>query len=218
MPRPGPFAGLNPGETSRYPLDVFFYSASHIEQLTPVRTQYEALQYLKDLGLKVCDEVRQLSGFRECLEYYKEILGRKALLDYEMDGVVYKVNDLSLQEVLGMVSRAPRWAVAHKFPAQEAMTRVTGIRFQVGRTGALTPVASLAPVFVGGATVSNATLHNMNEVRRKDVRVGDDVIIRRAGDVIPEVVKTVLKPDAVRGEAIVMPACLPGMRCGGRTG
>ena len=208
----GALRRLDPGETSRYPLDVFFYSASHIERLTPVRTQYEALQYLKDLGLKVCDEVRQLSGFRECLEYYAEILGRKSLLDYEMDGVVYKVNDLNLQEVLGMVSRAPRWAVAHKFPAQEAMTRVTGIRFQVGRTGALTPVASLDPVFVGGATVSNATLHNMNEVRRKDVRVGDDVIIRRAGDVIPEVVKTVLKPDAVRGGAIEMPAGCP--ECG----
>ena len=208
----GALRRLDPGETASYPLDIFFYSATHIERLTPVRTQYDSLHYLKKLGLKVCNEVRQLSGFRACLEYYEEILDRKSSLDYEMDGVVYKVNDLALQASLGMVSRAPRWAVAHKFPAQEATTRVTGIRLQVGRTGALTPVASLEPVFVGGATVSNATLHNMNEVRRKDVRVGDDVIIRRAGDVIPEVVKPVLKPDAVRGEAVEMPANCP--ECG----
>ena len=208
----GALRRLDPNETARYPLDVFFYSITNLVRQTSVRTQYGALQYLRELGLKVCAEARQVSGYRECLQYYEEILNRKTSLDYEMDGVVYKVNDLDLQEELGMVSRAPRWAVAHKFPAQEVMTRVTDIKFQVGRTGALTPVARLEPVFVGGATVSNATLHNMNEVRRKDVRVGDEVIIRRAGDVIPEVVKTILKSDAVRSDAVQAPGACP--ECG----
>ena len=205
----GSLRRLDPRDTARYPLDVYFYSATNIARHTPVRTQFDALQYLKKLGLRVCAEARRVSGHAGCLEYYETILDKKASLDYEVDGVVYKVNDLAVQEALGIVSRAPRWAVAHKFPAQEAVTRITDIRFQVGRTGALTPVAKLEPVFVGGATVSNATLHNMDEVRRKDVRVGDEVIIRRAGDVIPEVVKTVLKPGAGRSEAIPVPKTCP---------
>ncbi len=205
----GSLRRLDPRDTARYPLDLYFYNATNITQHTSVHTQFDALQYLKKLGLKVCAEVKRVSGYRGCLEYYEAILGKKASLDYEMDGVVYKVNELALQGTLGVVSRAPRWAVAHKFPAQEAVTRVTDIRFQVGRTGVLTPVAKLEPVFVGGATVSNATLHNMDEVRRKDVRVGDEVIIRRAGDVIPEVVKTVLKPGAGRSEAVPVPKACP---------
>lgn len=205
----GSLRRLDPRDTARYPLDLYFYNATNITQHTSVHTQFDALQYLKELGLKVCAEAKRVSGYRGCLEYYEAILGKKASLDYEMDGVVYKVNELALQEALGVVSRAPRWAVAHKFPAQEAVTRVTDIRFQVGRTGVLTPVAKLEPVFVGGATVSNATLHNMDEVRRKDVRVGDEVIIRRAGDVIPEVVKTVLEPDAGRSEAVPVPKACP---------
>ena len=167
------------------------------------------LQYLKILGLKICPEAQRVSGHEGCLAYYREILDKRAILDYELDGVVYKVNALDSQEILGMVSRAPRWAVAHKFPAQEAATRIADIRFQVGRTGALTPVAKLEPVFVGGATVSNATLHNMDEVKRKDVRIGDDVIIRRAGDVIPEVVKTIPRPGIERGDAIQAPTSCP---------
>ncbi len=205
----GALRRLDPRETAGYPLDVFFYNASNIARQTSIRTQFAVLQYLKILGLKTCPEAQRVSGHEGCLAYYREILDKRAILDYELDGVVYKVNALDSQEILGMVSRAPRWAVAHKFPAQEAATRIADIRFQVGRTGALTPVAKLEPVFVGGATVSNATLHNMDEVKRKDVRIGDDVIIRRAGDVIPEVVKTIPRPGIERGDAIQAPTSCP---------
>ncbi len=204
----GALRRLDPRETAGYPLDAFFYNATGIAQ-APIRTQFGVLQYLKQMGLKICAEAQQVSGSQGCLEYYEAILDKRAALDYELDGVVYKVNDLASQEVLGMVSRAPRWAVAHKFPAQEAATKVADIRFQVGRTGALTPVAKLEPVFVGGATVSNATLHNMDEVNRKDVRIGDRVIIRRAGDVIPEVVKTIPEPGVERGSPIQAPKRCP---------
>jgi len=141
--------------------------------------------------LKTCPERRTVEGISGCLEYYEDIGKQRDLLPYEIDGVVYKVDDIALQRDLGFVSRAPRWAIAHKFPAQEELTVVLAIEFQVGRTGALTPVARLKPVFVGGVTVSNATLHNIDELNRKDVRVGDTVIVRRAGDVIPEVVSVI---------------------------
>lgn len=205
----GALRRLDPRETAGYPLDAFFYNATGIAKQTSIRTQFGVLQYLKKTGLKICTEARQVSGCQGCLEYHEAILDMRAALDYELDGVVYKVNDLASQEVLGMVSRAPRWAVAHKFPAQEVATRVADIRFQVGRTGALTPVAKLEPVFVGGATVSNATLHNMDEVNRKDVRIGDRVIIRRAGDVIPEVVQTIPGPEAERADPIQAPERCP---------
>ena len=205
----GSLRQLDPRNTAKRPLDIYFYSATNIEKLTKIKTHYESLQYLKELGLKICPEISKVPGYRGCLNFYEEILKKRDNLDYEMDGVVYKVNELALQEELGFVSRAPRWAVAHKFPAQEAVTKVERIEFQVGRTGALTPVAKLEPVFVGGVTVSNATLHNMDEVQRKDVRAGDEVIIRRAGDVIPEVVKTVLKPGAKRKRAVQRPTECP---------
>ncbi len=205
----GSLRQLDPKNTAARPLDIYFYSATNIEKLSKIKTQYESLQFLKELGLRVCPEICKVPGYRGCLNYYEEILNKRDKLSYEIDGVVYKVNDLELQEELGFVSRAPRWAVAHKFPAQEALTKIERIEFQVGRTGALTPVAKLKPVFVGGVTVSNATLHNMDEVQRKDVRAGDEVIIRRAGDVIPEVVKTVLKPGLKRNKAIQAPAECP---------
>lgn len=205
----GSLRQLDPRNTAQRPLDIYFYSATNIEKATKITTQYESLQFLKELGLKVCPEAKMVPGYRGCLSFYQDILKKRDQLDYEMDGVVYKVNELALQEELGFVSRAPRWAVAHKFPAQEAVTKVDRIEFQVGRTGALTPVAKLEPVFVGGVTVSNATLHNMDEVQRKDVRAGDKVIIRRAGDVIPEVVKTVLKAGEKRARPVKAPTQCP---------
>ena len=205
----GSLRQLDPRNTADRPLDIYFYSATDIEKFTSVATQYAALELVREFGLKVCPEIALVSGYKGCLQYYEKILAKRDLLDYQIDGVVYKVNDLALQTELGFVSRAPRWSVAHKFPAQEVVTNVENIEFQVGRTGALTPVAKLAPVFVGGVTVSTATLHNMDEVRRKDVRVGDTVIVRRAGDVIPEVVKTVLKHGLKRNEPLCAPIKCP---------
>jgi len=159
--------------------------------------------------LPVTRERDVVRGARGLLEYYRDIGARRGTLPFEIDGVVYKVNDLALQERLGYVSRAPRFALAHKFPAEEMATEVLAIDIQVGRTGALTPVARLAPVFVGGVTVTNATLHNEDEVRRKDVRVGDTVIVRRAGDVIPEVVRVVPGSRAPDAQPFVMPTACP---------
>ncbi len=144
-----------------------------------------------------------------CLDYFREIGARRNSLPYDIDGVVYKVNSIATQQELGFISRAPRWAVAHKFPAQEEITELEGVDFQVGRTGALTPVARLKPVFVGGVTVSNATLHNMDEIERKDVRIGDFVIVRRAGDVIPEVASVILDRRPAGAAPIVMPTHCP---------
>jgi len=149
--------------------------------------------YLRDLGVPICPELQVVEGAEGCLAYYREIGARRDELPYDIDGVVYKVDDFELQGRLGSVTRAPRWAIARKFPAQEQTTRVVNIEWQVGRTGAVTPVARLEPVLVGGVTVSNATLHNLDELRRKDVRPGDSVIVRRAGDVIPEIIRVIVK-------------------------
>ena len=187
----GSLRQLDPKLTAERPLDVYVYSVGLVEGGQLPDTHSEILQKLQSWGLKVSPEIAVVKGVEGCLAYYEAIGKKRDKLAYDIDGVVYKVDSLAMQRELGFVSRAPRWAVAHKFPAQEELTTVEDVEFQVGRTGALTPVARLAPVFVGGVTVSNATLHNIDELHRKDVRVGDTVIIRRAGDVIPEVVSVV---------------------------
>ncbi len=177
--------------TAKRPLSLYCYSTGVVEGGALAETHYEILQQLKNFGLPVCNEIKRITGVKACLEYYENISAQRETLPYDIDGIVYKVNTIQLQKRLGFVARAPRWAIAHKFPAQEEISKIIAIDFQVGRTGAITPVARLEPVFVGGVTVSNATLHNMDEIRRKDVRVGDQVIVRRAGDVIPEVARVV---------------------------
>jgi DNA ligase (NAD+) len=193
----GSLRQLDPRLTAKRPLSFYAYGLGQTDE--PIAESHAAaMQELRKIGIPVSPELQRLDGIDECLDYYANILGRRDSLPYEIDGVVYKVDSFEAQSRLGFVSRAPRWAVAHKFPAQEELTVVEDIEFQVGRTGAVTPVARLKPVTVAGVTVSNATLHNMDEIERKDVRVGDTVIIRRAGDVIPEVVQVV--PDRRPGD------------------
>jgi DNA ligase (NAD+) len=187
----GSLRQLDPKLTAQRPLDMYVYSVGLIEGGKLPDFHSEVIGQLQLWGLKVCPERDVVAGVEGCLDYYEAIGKKRDLLGYDIDGVVYKVDSLAMQRELGFVARAPRWAVAHKFPAQEEMTSVEGVEFQVGRTGAVTPVARLQPVFVGGVTVSNATLHNIDELNRKDVRIGDKVIVRRAGDVIPEVVSVV---------------------------
>jgi DNA ligase (NAD+) len=213
----GALRQLDPKMTAQRKLTFFAYGIGAVEwgakQRAP-RTQAALLDFLAGLRLPVTRERAVVGGLDGLLAYYRKIGERRHHLPYEIDGVVYKVNDLARQEKLGFVSRAPRFAIAHKFPAEEMPTEVLGIEVQVGRTGALTPVARLKPVFVGGVTVTNATLHNEDEVRRKDVRIGDTVIVRRAGDVIPEVVR-VLKEKRPRGaREFVMPSKCP--ECGSK--
>ena len=188
---------LDPGIAQKRPLKFFAYGLGEVtpaEQGGPVfDTHYAMLQTLKSWGFPVAAQVQIAQGATELVAYHQQTGAARDQLPYDIDGVVYKVNALALQRQLGFVSREPRWAVAHKYPAQEQLTTVTAIDVQVGRTGKLTPVARLAPVFVGGVTVTNATLHNLFELRRKRVRVGDTAIVRRAGDVIPEVVGVVEK-------------------------
>lgn len=171
----------------------------------PYATQAEMLQWLRQLGLPVNRNHEVVKGVKGLLAYYQQTGEQRAHLPFDIDGVVYKVNYLDQQRVLGFVARAPRFAIAHKFPAEEAQTEVLGIDVQVGRTGAITPVARLKPIFVGGVTVTNATLHNEDEIRRKDVRVGDHVVIRRAGDVIPEIVRSLIELRPIGTTAFVMP-------------
>ena len=205
---------LDPTIAAQRPLSFFAYG---LGEITPAEsggpafeTHYEMLQTLKSWGFPVAEQVQLAQGAAELVAYYDAIGQQRDGLGFDIDGVVYKVNSLALQRRMGFVTREPRWAVAHKFPAQEQMTTVLAIDVQVGRTGKLTPVAKLAPVFVGGVTVTNATLHNEDEARRKDVRVGDTVIVRRAGDVIPEVVGVVLPADpSQRGPLFTMPRACP---------
>ena len=208
---------LDSGIAAQRPLSFFAYG---LGEVTPAEaggpsfeSHYEMLQTLKTWGFPVAADVSIGYGATDLVAYYQFIGTQRDQMPFDIDGVVYKVNSLALQRRMGFVTREPRWAVAHKFPAQEQLTVVLGIEVQVGRTGKLTPVAKLTPVFVGGVTVTNATLHNEDEARRKDVRVGDTVIVRRAGDVIPEVVGVVLPTTeaalAARGAAFTMPRVCP---------
>ncbi|WP_407922437.1 NAD-dependent DNA ligase LigA [Acidihalobacter prosperus] len=205
----GSLRQLDPQITAARPLAFYAYGLGETEGLSIARRHAAVLEALRGFGLPVSDEIRRVKGVEGCLDYYRAIGRRRAELAFDIDGVVYKVDDLDWQQRLGFVARAPRFAIAHKFPAEEAQTRVLGVEFQVGRTGALTPVARLEPVFVGGVTVSNATLHNMDEVARKDVRVGDTVIVRRAGDVIPEIARVLPEMRPADAALIALPAACP---------
>ena len=189
----GSLRQLDSRVTASRPLRFFAYGIGEVAGWPVPALHSEILDWLARLGLPVCAERAVVEGARELFDYYAAIAARRARLAFDIDGVVYKVNSIEQQQRLGFVARAPRFAIAHKFAAEEAETVVLGIDVQVGRTGALTPVARLAPVFVGGVTVTNATLHNLDQIRAKDVRVGDTVVVRRAGDVIPEVVRTRLE-------------------------
>ena len=195
--------------TARRPLRFFSYGVGVCEGFALPPTHSAVLDQLLAWGLPVSGERQRVVGASGLLGYYATIGARRGMLPYDIDGVVYKLDDLAAQRQLGFVSRAPRFAIAHKFAAEEAMTEVLGIDVQVGRTGALTPVARLAPVFVGGVTVTNATLHNEDEVRRKDVHIGDTVVVRRAGDVIPEVVRVLPEMRPVLAPEFVMPKTCP---------
>ncbi len=189
----GSLRQLDPKVTAERPLTYTSYQLAQLEGADWPPSQYEQMQYLKSLGLPISPYGERLEGLEPCFDYYRRMGEQRERLPFDIDGVVYKLDRRDQQQKAGFVSRAPRWAIAWKFPAQEVMTRLLAVEFQVGRTGALTPVARLEPVQVGGVTVSNATLHNMDEIERKDIRIGDCVIVRRAGDVIPEIVKVVMQ-------------------------
>lgn len=205
----GSLRQLDPQITATRPLAFYSYGVGQIQDGT-LSTQHSAiLEKLQSWGLRINPEIKSVQGVHGCLDYFAALQQKRDSLDYDIDGVVYKVDSLVQQQQLGFVSRAPRWAVAHKFPAQEEMTLLRDIEIQVGRTGALTPVARLEPIFVGGVTVTNATLHNQDEIERKDVRVGDTVIVRRAGDVIPEIVAVVLSKRPADAKPFQMPSTCP---------
>jgi len=205
----GSLRQLDPRITALRPLEFMCYGIGKVENGTLPDKHSEILQRVQQWGVRVSAQTEVVRGLEGCLDYYRRMQALRASLPFDIDGVVYKVNRLDQQDQMGFVAKAPRWAVAHKFPAQEEMTRVLAIDVQVGRTGALTPVARLEPVFVGGVTVTNATLHNQDEIERKNVRVGDTVIVRRAGDVIPEVVSVVLSKRPTDTQPFTLPAHCP---------
>ena len=211
----GSLRQLDPSITAKRRLAFFAYGVGVHKGITPPYTrQSEVMEYLQLLHFPIARGYKVVTGVKALLAYYHEMTTLRDKLPYEIDGIVYKVNDFAQQEKLGFVSRAPRFAIAHKFPAQEAVTDVVGIDVQVGRTGALTPVARLVPVFVGGVTVTNATLHNEDEIKRKQIMIGDKVIVRRAGDVIPEVVAVVPEQRPSHAKPFLMPDHCP--ICGAR--
>jgi len=207
----GSIRQLDSNITASRPLDIFCYGVGIVEGDKP-KSHWEMLEKLRDLGFKVNPLIRICKNIDDALRYHREIEEKRDSLDYEIDGIVMKVNSLRLQEELGEISRSPRWAIAYKFPPRQETTRITNIEVGVGRTGALTPVAIMDPVKVGGVTVSRATLHNQDEIDRKDVRIGDTVIIQRAGDVIPEVVMAVKGKRTGHERPYIMPDRCPS--CG----
>ena len=208
----GSLRQLDPRITATRPLSLFCYGIGRFDGDWHPATQADIHAALKDWGLRVNPLRATVAGAHACHGYAENLLTQRSQLPYEIDGVVFKVNDLQLQERLGTITRRPRWAMAYKFPAEEATTRLLGVEFQVGRTGAITPVARLEPVFVGGVTVSNATLHNMDEVRRLGLMIGDTVFVRRAGDVIPQVVNVILSKRPADAVVIDVPTHCPA--CG----
>ncbi len=205
----GSLRQLDPRLTATRPLEFFSYGVGYSEDGHLPERQSAILDKVHEWGFASCPERRLVVGIDGCFEYYQDMEEKRADLPYDIDGVVFKVDRLDFQRELGFVARAPRWAIAQKFPAQEELTVVLDVEFQVGRTGAVTPVARLEPVFVGGVTVSNATLHNMDDLARKDVRVGDTVIVRRAGDVIPEVASVVLDKRPRNTDPVILPPSCP---------
>ena len=206
----GALRQLDPAVTATRPLSMYCYGTGVVSGDAALPHRHcDVLDALAAWGLPVSPHSRVLDDIEACLAYHADIGGRRDSLGYDIDGVVFKLNDLRAREIVGQVSRAPRWAIAYKYPAEETLTRVVGIDVQVGRTGALTPVARLDPVVVGGATVTNATLHNQDEIDRKDVRVGDTVWVRRAGDVIPEVIRVVPERRPQGTEPFLLPNKCP---------
>ena len=205
----GSLRQLDSRVTASRPLEMSIYSLGRIEGYDQPKTHIETLELLKSWGFLVNSYTAVVDGITPCIDYYQKILDARNSLPYEIDGIVYKVNELGLQKRLGSVAKAPRWAIARKFPAQEEFTYLEAVEFQVGRTGTITPVARLKPVFVGGVTVSSANLHNQDEIKRLNIKIGDLVVVRRAGDVIPQIVKVIIekRPDSAR--KIVFPTYCP---------
>ncbi|WP_207974268.1 NAD-dependent DNA ligase LigA [Haemophilus parainfluenzae] len=205
----GSLRQLDPKITSKRPLVLNAYSIGIAEGVDLPNTHYDRLQWLKSIGIPVNPEIRLCNGTDEVLDFYCDIQNKRSSLGYDIDGTVLKINDIALQEKLGFISKAPRWAIAYKFPAQEELTRLNDVEFQVGRTGAITPVAKLEPVFVAGVTVSNATLHNGDEIERLDIAIGDTVVIRRAGDVIPQIIGVLHDRRPADARPIIFPKTCP---------
>lgn len=205
----GSLRQLDPKITSKRPLVLNAYGIGIAEGVDLPNTHYDRLQWLKTIGIPVNPEIRLCNGTDEVLDFYRDIQNKRSSLGYDIDGTVLKINDIALQEKLGFISKAPRWAIAYKFPAQEELTRLNDVEFQVGRTGAITPVAKLEPVFVAGVTVSNATLHNGDEIERLDIAIGDTVVIRRAGDVIPQIIGVLHDRRPADARPIIFPKTCP---------
>lgn len=205
----GSLRQLDPKITSKRPLVLNAYGIGIAEGVDLPATHYDRLQWLKSIGIPVNPEIRLCNGTEEVLAFYRDIQNKRSSLGYDIDGTVLKINDIALQNELGFISKAPRWAIAYKFPAQEELTVLNDVEFQVGRTGAITPVAKLEPVFVAGVTVSNATLHNGDEIARLDIAIGDTVIIRRAGDVIPQIIGVLHDRRPTDAKPIIFPTNCP---------